>query len=416
MLADDAVKIYTSAINACLPDSAVKKALKLFNFPKGRLILVSIGKAAWQMANSAYDELKTKIDIGVVITKYGHSKGNISNFEIYEAGHPVPDQNGIDATNRVLEITENLSCDDLVLFLVSGGGSALFESVDCTLDELKYVTSQLLACGASINEINCIRKHISNVKGGRFAQHCFPANVFAVVLSDVLGDRLDTIASGPACADGTTVDDVKNIISRYTIEINDKIREMLFKETPKVIENARHIVGGSVRELCNHAVDTAKKLGYEPILLSDSVCCEAREAGSLLASIVKTHCNENIKKAFICGGESVVHLRGKGVGGRNQELALCAAKGINGVDNAAIFAIGSDGTDGPTDAAGGYVDGKTWQKINDEGVDAEFSLDDNDSYNALKAGGGLIFTGPTGTNVNDLYVALILPKGEQTYE
>lgn len=412
MLADDAVKIYTAAINACLPDSAVKKALKSLCLPKGRLILVSIGKAAWQMANSAYEELKTKIDTGIVITKYGHSKGKISDFEIYEAGHPVPDQNGIDATDRVLEITGNLSCDDLILFLISGGGSALFESVDCTLDELRGLTSQLLACGASINEINCIRKHLSNVKGGRFAVHCLPANVFAIVLSDVIGDRLDTIASGPTCADSTTVDDVKNILCRYNIDISDKLRKLLFKETPKFITNARHTVGGSVGELCNYAADEAKKLGYETILLSDAVCCEAREAGSLLASVVQTNCKENTKKAFICGGETVVHLKGKGIGGRNQELALCAAKGIAGIDNAAIFAVGSDGTDGPTDAAGGYVDGKTWRMISNSGVDAETFLDNNDSYNALKISDGLVFTGPTGTNVNDLYVALILPRGE----
>lgn len=410
MLSDDAVKIYTSATNACLPDYAVKKALKSLNLPKERLILVSIGKAAWQMANSAYAEFETKIDAGIVITKYGHSKGNISDFEIYEAGHPVPDQNGIDATNRALEITENLSCDDLVLFLVSGGGSALFESVDCTLDELRDLTSKLLACGAPINEINCIRKHISNVKGGRFAGHCMPANVFAIVLSDVLGDRLDTIASGPACADSTTVTDVKNILCKYNIKISDKIKELLIKETPKLIDNARYIVGGSVGELCNYAADEAKKLGYEPIILSDAVCCEAREAGSFLASVVRTHRNTLKKLAFICGGETIVHVNGNGMGGRNQEFALSAARDISGIDNAAIFAVGSDGTDGPTDAAGGYVDGNTWQKINSGGYCAEMLLDNNDSYNALKVSDGLIFTGPTGTNVNDLYVALILPK------
>lgn len=410
MLADDAVKIYTSAISACLPDYAVKRALKSLDLPKGRLILVSIGKAAWQMANSVYDELKTKIDTGVVITKYGHSKGNIADFEIYEAGHPVPDQNGINATNRALEITKNLSCDDLVLFLVSGGGSALFESVDCMLDELRNLTSSLLACGASINEINCIRKHISNVKGGRFAKHCMPAKVFAIVLSDVLGDCLDTIASGPACADSTTVDNVKDILCKYGIEISDSTKKLLFIETPKSINNATHIIVGSVGELCGCAANAAKNLGYEPIMLSDTICCEAREAGSFLASVVKTHCNTSKKLAFICGGETVVHLNGNGKGGRNQEFALSAAREISGIDNAAIFAIGSDGTDGPTDAAGGYVDGKTWQKINDSGVSAEMLLDNNDSYNALKTSGNLIFTGPTGTNVNDLYVALILPK------
>lgn len=407
MIFEDANKIYTYAIQECLPDKAVQKALKSLEMPKGRLILVAIGKAAWQMANAAYKEIGSNIDCGIIITKYGHSNGQISNFDIYEAGHPVPDQNGIDATNEVLKAVSNLTAQDTVLFLVSGGGSALFESVDCTLDDLRDITSQLLLCGASINEINCIRKHLSNVKGGKFAQKCFPANIFAIVLSDVLGDNLDTIASGPACADESTVDDVKHIIGKYNLKINNSLKNILFNETPKSIDNAVHIIGGSVSELCRAAAYMSTKLGYSTVILSDTICCEACQAGSFLASIAKTHasCGKNI--AFICGGETVVHVKGNGKGGRNQEVALAAAREICGIDNVAVFAIGSDGTDGPTDAAGGYADGKTWQGIVEKGINAEALLKNNDSYNALKSVNGLIFTGPTGTNVNDLYVVLI---------
>lgn len=413
MLSDDAKKIYTYAIGECLPDKAVQKALRSLELPKERLILVAIGKAAWQMANAAYNELTLRIDRGIVITKYGHSRGQISHFDIYEAGHPVPDQNGIDATNEVLKAVSDLTDRDTVLLLVSGGGSALFESVDCSLDDLQNITSQLLLCGASINEINCIRKHISNVKGGKFAQKCYPARVFAIVLSDVLGDNIDTIASGPACADSSTVDDVKHILAKYDLKVGDELKNILLAETPKHIDNATHIVSGSVSELCRAAAQMSEKLGYSALILSDMVCCEACQAGSFLASVAKTHAKCGKSVAFICGGETVVHVKGNGRGGRNQEVALSAAKEICGIDNAVVFAIGSDGTDGPTDAAGGYADGKTWQRINKKGVDAERLLQNNDSYNALSCVNGLIFTGPTGTNVNDLYVALISAKKEK---
>ena len=409
-LKKDAEAIYSYAIRENLPDSAVQKALLEMPMPKGRLILVAIGKAAWQMAHKAYEILGTAIDSGIVITKHEHSQGAIGNLEIYEAGHPVPDECGINATRRALEITAHLTSEDTVLFLVSGGGSALFESVDCTLSELRDLTSQLLASGASIGEINAVRKHLSNVKGGRFAAHVYPASVYAVVLSDVIGNRLDMIASGPTAPDATTVSEVDEIIKGYSLNLTDTIKALLARETPKTVSNATHVISGSVTELCAAAHRKANKLGYDARILDDGVTLEAREVGAWLAALANEHKDTKVPLAFIIGGETVVRLRGKGLGGRNQEIALSGALGIDKIENACIFSVGSDGTDGPTDAAGGYADGNTVSVISSTSKSALSYLENNDSYNALKLSQGLIMTGPTGTNVNDFAAVLILPN------
>ena len=405
-----AARIYTSAVRACLPDEAVAKALQELPKIRGRLFLLAIGKAAWQMAYAALQILGELVQSGMVITKYGHSKGPLPRVEIYEAGHPVPDENTLRATARALERTQDLTADDLVLFLVSGGGSALFESVDCDLAELMALNADLLASGASIEEINVVRKHLSNIKGGRFAMHCAPAHVFTVLLSDVLGDRLDTIASGPSVADSSTVEQAQAVLQKYAISCSSAVQVLLSRETPKRVENATYFVGGSVRELCCHAVQEAQACGYTACLLTDALTCEASEAGRFLASIAKTHQNTASPLAFVAGGETVVHLKGKGRGGRNQELALAAAKEIDGIANVAIFSVGSDGTDGPTDAAGGYVDGTSAGALRTVGVDLARALEQNDSYPALAACNGLVFLGATGTNVNDVAVVLIQPK------
>jgi len=407
LLSRHAKQIYTAAIRACLPDAAVTKALQALPKIKGRLLLVSIGKAAWKMANAAVSILGDWINGGIVVTKYQHSEGAIANLEIYEAGHPVPDENTLRATERVLMMTEGLCADDLVLFLVSGGGSALFESVDCTLDELRDMTAQLLASGASIEEMNAVRKHISNVKGGRFAAHCAPAHVFTVMLSDVVGDRLDVIASGPSVADASTVADTTAIIRKYGLRLSSQMLRLLERETPKLVENASYFISGSVRELCRYAAEEAKRLGYRTEILTDCLSCEAAEAGRFLSAIAQSHRKTGHPIAFIAGGETVVHLRGNGKGGRNQELALAAAEGIDGMQSCCIFSVGSDGTDGPTDAAGGYVDGSTVQTLRAKGMDLSAMLANNDAYHALEAIDGLIVTGPTGTNVNDVAVVLI---------
>ncbi len=406
LLRSHADQIVREAIAAVQPDAAVRRALSGLDFP-GRVLLVAAGKAAWRMAKAASDCLGERIEAGVVVTKYGHVMGPVANFSCFEAGHPVPDENSFKGTQAALDLVKGLTEQDTVLFLLSGGGSALFEKPLVNPLELQDITGQLLACGADIVEINTIRKRLSQVKGGRFAQLCAPARVEAVILSDIVGDPLDMIASGPACPDSATAADARRIAEKYRLRLSPQARALLDQETPKELHNVHTQINGSVRELCAAAAQTCEKLGYTPILLTDRLCCQAREAGSFLASILKSHGNDEKPLAFIAGGETVVKLTGKGLGGRNQELALAAAAGISGMQNAAVFSVGSDGTDGPTDAAGGYVDGDTCGELSAQGVSIDQVLQENDAYHALQKTGGLIVTGPTGTNVNDAAVALL---------
>ena len=407
ILRNHADRIVREAIAAVQPDAAVRRALQHMEFP-GRVLLVSAGKAAWQMAKAASDCLGSRIENGVVVTKYFHVMGPIANFSCFEAGHPVPDENSFRGTQAALDLVADLTEKDTVLFLLSGGGSALFEKPLVSGEELQDITGQLLACGADIVEINTIRKRLSAVKGGRFAQLCWPAKVEAVVLSDILGDPLDMIASGPACPDTSTAEDAWRIREKYGLKMSEAARKLLDVETPKTLGNVHTQINGSVRELCSAAANSCRGLGYEPVMLTDQLCCQAREAGSFLASILKTHAGEGKSLAFIAGGETVVKLTGHGLGGRNQEIALAAASGISGMNGAAVFSVGSDGTDGPTDAAGGYADGDTCRTLAEHGLSVDAVLQDNDAYHALEKTGGLIMTGPTGTNVNDVAVALLL--------
>ena len=277
-------------------------------------------------------------------------------------------------------------------------------------EELQDITGQLLACGADIVEINTIRKRLSGVKGGRFALSCAPARVFSVVLSDILGDPLDMIASGPAYPDSSTCQQALAIADKYGLKLSCGARALLSQETPKELNNITTQITGSVRQLCVAAADACRELGYRPVILTDRLCCQAKEAGSFLASILKTHAGDGEKIAFLAGGETVVQLTGKGKGGRNQELALSAAEGIRDLKGAAVFSVGSDGTDGPTDAAGGYADYETAGELKAQGVEIYRVLQENDAYPALQKTGGLIMTGPTGTNVNDVAVALLDAK------
>lgn len=409
----DADHIIGKSINAVLPDEAVRRALKDFHPGKGKTLLIAAGKAAWQMAKAAVDTLGT-VDNGIVVTKYEHVRGSIPGVLCFEAGHPVPDESSFAATEKALAMVSDLSADDTVVFLLSGGGSALFEKPLISGEELRDVTQQLLASGADIVEMNTVRKRLSAVKGGRFALACAPAKVFSIVLSDILGDPLDMIASGPAYPDSSTCAQAKAIAEKYCLKLSDTAARLLGEETPKELDNVETRITGSVRELCAAAAEASREIGYEPVLLTDQLCCEAREAGSFLASILKSHAGDSKSLAFIAGGETVVHLTGSGLGGRNQELSLAAAPGIAGISGAAVFSVGSDGTDGPTDAAGGYVDGDTLLELKKKGVDVFSTLRNNDAYHALKAVDGLIMTGATGTNVNDVAVALL--KSEKTHE
>ena len=402
----DADTIITRAIQAVLPDAAVKQTLKGRQFP-GRVILIAAGKAAWQMAKAALDCAGGQIDQGIVITKYDHVKGLLPHTICYEAGHPIPDENSFAATETAMRAVEGLTAQDTVLFLLSGGCSALFEKPKIDGKELEDITKQLMACGADIVEINTIRKRLSWVKGGQFAKRCAPAHVVSIILSDILGDPLDMIASGPTVPDSTTCEQALAIAEKYQLQLSDAARSCLHQETPKELAGIETHVNGSVKELCRAAAEACRVLEYEPMILTDQLCCQAKEAGSFLGSIAKSHCADGKRLAFIAGGETVVKLTGHGLGGRNQEIALAAAKEISGLKNACVFSVGSDGTDGPTDAAGGYADGDTEAELRQTGKNIDMVLLDNDAYHALQATNGLVFTGPTGTNVNDFSIALI---------
>ena len=380
----DAQTIIQQALQACLPDQAVRRALEEKDFGPGKLYLVAAGKAAWQMARCAADLLGERLQAGVVVTKHGHSMGDIPHCAIWEGGHPVPDEGSFQGTQAAIDLVSGLTAEDLA-----------------------RLTQELLSCGADIVEMNTIRKRLSAVKGGRFAQLCAPARVYSIVLSDILGDPLDMIASGPAYPDSSTCAQALAVAEKYGLHLTDQMRQLLGEETPKKLDNVETVITGSVRILCAAAAESCEKLGYQATVLTDQLCCQAREAGSFLASIALTHKNTDKPLAFIAGGETVVRLTGKGKGGRNQELALAAAPGIAGLDNALIFSLGSDGTDGPTDAAGGLVDGSTQARLAEQGVSIHAVLQDNDAYHALERVGGLIQTGPTGTNVNDVAVVLL---------
>lgn len=406
-LRNDADYIIKKSIQKVLPDEAVAQALRKKEFNTGNIYVVAAGKAAWQMAKAAADLIGEQIEAGVVVTKYDHVMGEIPKMKCFEAGHPVPDENSFIGTQAALDLVADLRAEDTVLFLLSGGGSALFEKPLIPAEELTDITKQLLACGADIVEINTIRKRISAVKGGKFAKICAPAQVYSIVLSDILGDPLDMIASGPAYPDSATSEKALAIVEKYQLQMSADALTLLHEETPKNLDNVETIITGSVRNLCKAVADACLELGYEPVFLTDQLACEAREAGAFLAAIAKSHQNTTKSLAFIAGGETVVHLTGNGLGGRNQELALAAAAGIADLKDTAVFSVGSDGTDGPTDAAGGYTDDKTKEILAKQGVDIYQVLQNNDAYHALEKSGGLIMTGATGTNVNDVAVLLI---------
>lgn len=400
--------IIKESLQEVLPDSAVKKALEGKYF-SGDVYLVAIGKAAWQMANAAVRFLNKPVKKGIVITKYEHVIGDIPGVVCFEAGHPVPDENSFNATRKVLDMCKNLSSGDEVLFLVSGGGSALFEAPCISGEELADITDQLLKSGASITEINTIRKRLSLVKGGQFAKLCEPAHITSIILSDIVGDPLDMIASGPAVADTSTSSAAISIRDKYHLRMSTDANSALKKETPKEIVNVDNLITGSVTELVKATENICHKLGYKTVVLGANFTCEAKNLAAILVEkFSEFELKENL--AIIAGGETVVKVKGTGLGGRNQELALTAAKLLRGKEKLAAFSFGSDGTDGPTDAAGGMVDCSTWDDIILKGKNPENMLLNNDAYNALKSVDSLIITGPTGTNVNDVSVLLYNSK------
>ncbi len=423
--------IFSAALQAVNPNNLVKTYTEgiVQTFKRGdyrRFHLIAFGKAACPMAKAIEDHLNGLIDGGVVITKYGHcGEHKPLSAEVVEAGHPIPDQKGVAGTERVITLLADSDRKTLVVCLVSGGGSALLVSPydGIVLAEKQRLTESLLKAGATIHELNTVRKHISRVKGGRLAEVAYPARVLSLILSDVIGDRLDVIASGPTAPDETTYEDSLRILNKYglTAEVPKPIiklltggREGLFPETPKkespIFEQVENIVIGNNKKALEGAKDRAESLGFRAEILSSNISGEAREAGKELAKRAANFRKEKKTgrpRCIISGGETTVTVKGRGLGGRNMELALSFAMEIEGIEGVTLLSAGTDGTDGPTDAAGAIVDGKTVEKARAMGLDPEKYLDNNDTYNFFRKIDMLHITGPTGTNVMDIQIMII---------
>lgn len=394
-----------------------------------RLLVIGFGKASCTMAKAFEDRLKDLIARGIVITKYGHCGQNRpGKIQVAEAGHPVPDENGLNGTKVITNLLESADENTLVVCLISGGGSALLVSPydGITLSEKQNITELLLKAGADINELNTVRKHISEVKGGRLAEIAYPAKIMSLILSDVLGDRLDVIASGPTAPDKTTYNDALLVLRKYDLidKAPESISEILFRgendlipETPKegntVFEKVENIIIGNNRKAIEAAKASAEALGLRTEILSSEISGEAGEIGKWLAGKVKELRNGSGGQPFapalclISGGETTVIVKGSGLGGRNMELALAFAIETEGMEGVTLLSAGTDGTDGPTDAAGAIVDGGTVARAKALGLDPAEYLGKNDSHSFFKTTGDLFFTGPTGTNVMDLQIMVL---------
>jgi glycerate 2-kinase len=385
--------------------------------PRGRIIVVGCGKASAAMAAALEDLLGDRVTDGLIVVKDGY-RAPTRHAEILEAGHPVPDARGEAAARALLERVAGAGADDLVFVLISGGGSALTPSPTppVTLDEKRTVTRLLLGAGATINELNAVRKHLSRFKGGQLARAAAPARVITLVLSDVIGDPLDVIASGPTAPDSSTFADAIAVLRRRGVwdavpaSVRDRLeagRGGAVDETPKpgdpIFERVRHHVIGNNALVTDAAVARASALGYRTMLLTRALEGEARDVARQLIARASALGGP---ACLVAGGETTVTVRGSGMGGRCQELALAAAVVIDGRDDITVLAAGTDGTDGPTDAAGAVVDGGTAARISAAGMNPRAALDDNDSYRALRASGDLVISGPTRTNLLDLYVVL----------
>ena len=403
-LKTDALEIAAAAIRAADPYESTCEALRNC-LPRDRAFTVfSIGKAALPMARAAADTLGGRIKTGLAVTKYGHT-GDFSSpyFQVIEAAHPVSDENSIRAAETALAIADTLGGDDIAVVLLSGGGSALFEKSLIPPEVQREITKKLLARGAEIGEINAVRRRISAVKGGKFAARCYPAKVITFALSDVLNNDKSVIASGITVKDDTPDSFVKAVADRYLYDADASVLDALYHKEEAPVNDGGYRFVGDINLLCEAAKVRAEALGYQAEIVSKALTGEAREQAE---AILAASSERSGKRAYLYGGETTVTLKGSGLGGRNQEMALAAAIAQKGRNGIAFCSVGSDGTDGPTDAAGGCADGDTYAKMQTAGVTPEAALADNDSYHALKAAGDLIVTGPTGTNVNDLTFVL----------
>ncbi len=394
------------------------------SFEAERVFVLSVGKAAVAMAGAAEELLGDGLAGGLVVTKDGQDQRSLKRLEVLVASHPEPDERGIEAARRVEELLDSLGEDDLLLALVSGGASALLADVAPAIgiEDLKKLTQALLKSGAAIGEINAVRKHVSTLKGGGLVRRAAPARVAGLLLSDVVGDDPSSIASGLTAPDPTTLEDAKRVIREYGIEPPQSVNEHLegAEETPKpgdaIFEGVLNLVVGGGRLSAEAAMEKARELGYEPLLLSTYLIGDARDVALTYAAVIREALESGNPVpppcAVVSGGEATVVVRGDGTGGPNQEFALALATYLEGLGGWGAFAIDTDGNDGPTDAAGGLVSGETAGGIRAGGVEPGAALAGNDAYNALKAAGALLVTGPTGTNVNDLRVALIRDEQE----
>lgn len=403
-LKNDALDIIFTSIKKADPYSSTLSILKTLRLEGSPLTVLSVGKAAVPMAKAAEDIFGEKIKTGLVVTKYGHSKGFSSKvFETLESAHPVSDENSVLAAEKGLEIVSALSGSDVLLVLLSGGGSALFEKSSVPFETQRDITKKLLSRGAEIEEINAVRSCVSLVKGGKLAAAAYPAKVLTVALSDVLGNEKSAIASGITVAKETDKNEIKRIAEKYLPEYAALLTQKAEEATTPKVNDKGFFFAGDINSLCLAAEEKARELGYFVADASRSLTGEARDAAKRLVHSVK---ERKGKTAYIFGGETTVTLKGNGLGGRNQEMALAAAIELSGKDGIVFASAGSDGTDGPTDAAGGIADGKTAFEIQKAGLNPVDELENNNSYHALKAADSLIFTGPTGTNVNDLTLIL----------
>ena len=390
-----------------------------------RIVLLGAGKAGATMAQAMEDLLGDRLDQGLVVVKYGHL-APVRKVTLLEAAHPIPDQNGLMAARTMLDLAQQADEHTLVIYLVSGGGSALMPLpvAGVSLEDKQHTTRELLACGATIHEINALRKHLSAIKGGQLARAVFPATLVSLILSDVIGDDLETIASGPCVPDTRTYAECLEILDKY--QLFDRLPQSVLAhlrkgvagevpETPKpgdkVFERTANLLVGNNYVALDRARQTAAALGYNVLILSSSMEGEtAVVAGTHMAiarEILKTNNPLPCPACLLSGGETTVTIRGKGLGGRNQEFALAAAEQMPAEGQVVLLSAGTDGTDGPTDAAGAFADTSTRARAEGLGLDLRASLAENDSYHFFEQIGDLFKTGPTNTNVMDLRLVLV---------
>ncbi len=424
---EDLREILSAGLAAADPREAVLRSVRVEEntvlvgderLEADRVFVLAAGKAAGAMARAAEELFGGRIAGGLVVTKDGH-EADLRRLEAIFAAHPEPDERGVEAARRVEELAESLEQGDLLLALISGGASALLAdpAPPIELADLKRLTGALLRSGADIGEINTVRKHVSVLKGGGLAKLAAPAPTLALLLSDVVGDDPSAIASGLTAPDPTTLEEARRVLERYGIEPPESVAEHLesTEETPKpgdtLFRSVVNVICGGGRHAAEAAAEKARELGYEPLALSTTITGDARGIASVYAAVIREVLESGnpvpAPCAIVSGGEATVTVRGDGVGGPNQEFVLALAVELAGVGGWAALAADTDGNDGPTDAAGGLVTGATADSIRENGVDPEEALASNDAYAALEAGGALLVTGPTGTNVNDLRVALV---------